>query len=95
MTPRSLKPPRETDPTCGRITINATGYPIEAQDTFDVQYTYEIPSMFGLDSGGIVTVGAINVTDEDPPVVAKDMGFDQQSHDARGRLWYARYQISL
>ena len=72
-----------------------TGCPIEAQDTFDVQYAYEIPSIWGLDSGGTVTVGAINVTDEDPPVVAKDMGFDQQSHDARGRLWYARYQISL
>ncbi len=68
--------------------------PIDAFNTFDVQLGYRLPPLFGLTSPGTITLGAINLLDADPPAVAKDMGFDQQSHDARGRLWYARYRFS-
>lgn len=45
-----------------------------------------------------VTIGALNIFDEDPPEVggtSNEFGYDTKTHDPRGRLLFARsiYQI--
>ena len=45
--------------------------------------------------GGLKPQSVNNVTDEDPPVIDRGsvngrVGFDQQVHDPRGRVWYVR-----
>ncbi|MCZ6888578.1 MAG: TonB-dependent receptor [Gammaproteobacteria bacterium] len=62
--------------------------------TFDLTYSYRLPSM-GFQSAGMVTVGARNLFDRDPPWVNSITGFDPISHDPRGRVWYARYSMSM
>ena len=38
----------------------------------------------------MISVGATNLFDEDPPFVATNGGFDSKVHDPRGRLIYVR-----
>lgn len=58
---------------------------IESQYTFDVQYTLAIDGLFGGTTTRF-TLGAINVTDEDPPLAQLNLGFDPIVHDPRGRV---------
>ncbi len=60
--------------------------------TLDLQYTFTLPRNF-FDSDAeppVLTLGAINVTDNNPPRVATNGGFDSKVHDPRGRLFYAK-----
>jgi len=54
--------------------------------TVDAQYNYR----FGGDRGPTISIGAINLFDEDPPRVTTNGGYDSKVHDPRGRLLYAR-----
>jgi outer membrane receptor protein involved in Fe transport len=38
----------------------------------------------------MISFGAINLLDEDPPYVSTNGGYDSKVHDPRGRLLYAR-----
>ncbi|HSG66062.1 MAG TPA: TonB-dependent receptor [Gammaproteobacteria bacterium] len=54
--------------------------------TVDAQYNFR----FSGDRGPAISVGAINLLDEDPPRVTTNGGYDSKVHDPRGRLFYAR-----
>lgn len=71
---------------------NAT---IDAQTTFDLQYNYRFAPWGDNDEGMILSIGGINVTDEDPPYVATNGGFDSKVHDPRGALYYIKATIPL
>ncbi len=63
---------------------------IDAHTTFDAQYSVQLSELFESDfAEGIgLTLGAINITDENPPQVFTNGGFDSKVHDPRGRLLY-------
>jgi outer membrane receptor protein involved in Fe transport len=59
---------------------------IDDHMTLDVQYAIRLPA----ERMPLISFGAINVLDEDPPYVATNGGYDSKVHDPRGRLLYAR-----
>lgn len=65
---------------------------IDSHTTLDLRYAYA----FGLgDSEATVAIGAINVTDEEPPAVLDLLGYDTKVHDPRGRMYYINLQYRL
>ena len=67
---------------------------IDSNTVVDLQYGYIFDELIG---SGITsfTIGVNNVADEDPPAIDRAsvngrIGFDQQVHDPRGRVIYAR-----
>jgi iron complex outermembrane receptor protein len=64
---------------------------VDSHLTLDVQAGIELPNplIAGME-GPRLTVGANNVTDELPPTVLTNGGFDSRVHDPRGRIVYAR-----
>ncbi|MGI9258804.1 MAG: TonB-dependent receptor plug domain-containing protein [Gammaproteobacteria bacterium] len=64
---------------------------IDSLLTVDAQYSYSWPGDYGLTA----SFGAINLTDEDPPSVRTNGGYDSKVHDPRGRLIYARINFSF
>lgn len=77
--------------------LDSTGQPkdetIDAHTTFDVQYSYRLENW--TDEDMTITVGGINVTDEDPPHVATNGGYDSKIHDPRGALYYVKLNVPL
>jgi iron complex outermembrane recepter protein len=67
---------------------------IDDQLTVDVQYSYQTPDLWGF-MGPTLTIGAINLFDEDPPTIDDGPGFDSKIHDPRGRIAYARIQMQF
>lgn len=68
-----------------------TGTEIDSQTTLDVQLNVALPNPFSEEfEGPKLTLGAINITDEDPPTVVTNGGFDSRVHDPRGRIFYLR-----
>ena len=55
--------------------------------TLDVEGSVILSERFG---GPRLTLGATNITDEDPPFVATTLGFDTKVHDPRGRVVFLR-----
>jgi iron complex outermembrane recepter protein len=64
---------------------------IGSHTTLDGQYSYR----FSGDRGPLLTVGGINLTNQDPPPVATNGGYDSKVHDPRGRVLYARLGLSF
>lgn len=65
------------------------GEEIDSHTTFDAQYKLNVGDFFNqLGEGTTLTLGVINATDEDPPQVFTNGGFDSKVHDPRGRLFY-------
>ena len=64
---------------------------IGSHTTTDLRYGYR----FGGETGPIVSVGAINLFDRDPPHVHTNGGYDSKVHDPRGRVLYARAAFSF
>ena len=73
------------------------GQTVDSHTTFDAQYKINLGDMIGSDAveGLSLTVGAINFTDEDPPQVFTNGGFDSKVHDPRGRLLYIGTDIEF
>ena len=65
--------------------------PIESHGTVDAQYNISFDHFQGV----TLSLGALNLFDEDPPRVATNGGFDSKVHDPRGRLLYARASLSF
>ena len=63
---------------------------IDSHLTVDANYSYQFDFA---NFSPIVTVGAINLLDEDPPRVATNGGYDSKVHDPRGRLWYVKAAV--
>jgi hypothetical protein len=59
---------------------------IDSWLTVDAQYALS----FKGPGAPLLTLGAINLFDEDPPHVATSGGYDSKVHDPRGRLLYAK-----
>ncbi len=64
---------------------------IDSLTTVDAQYRYR----FRGDRGPEISVGAINLFDEDPPAVPTNGGYDSKVHDPRGRILYLRAGFSF
>ena len=60
--------------------------PIDSQVTVDAQYVLRFSSA----RAPVLTFGAINLFDEDPPHVRTSGGYDSKVHDPRGRMFYAK-----
>jgi hypothetical protein len=60
-----------------------------------VQYNYRFAPWGDNDEGMVLSIGGINVTDEDPPYVSTNGGFDSKVHDPRGALYYIKAAIPL
>ncbi len=67
---------------------------IDDHTTIDVQYSYQFQELFGA-VGPTVTVGIINLTNEEPPSIDDGPGYDSKIHDPRGMVWYARFKASM
>ena len=65
---------------------------IDSHLTVDANYSYQFDFA---NFSPIVTVGAINLLDEDPPRVATNGGYDSKVHDPRGRLWYVKAAVQF
>lgn len=65
---------------------------IDSMTTVDAQYTFQLGSVFEDLDGSSLQIGAINLFDKRPPVVATNGGFESRTHDPRGRMVYARLQ---
>ena len=63
---------------------------IDSQNTFDVQYGYNFVQV-----DAMVTLGIANLTDEDPPAVETEFGYDSLTHDPRGMMAYLRGKINF
>jgi iron complex outermembrane receptor protein len=68
---------------------------IDSHTTFDAQFNVDLGNIFETKSDYVLTVGGINLTDENPPQVFTNAGFDSKVHDPRGRQIYARLAIQF
>jgi outer membrane receptor protein involved in Fe transport len=62
------------------------GRRIDHQFALDAQYLLKLAA----ERAPTLTFGAINLTDEDPPRVRTNGGYDSKVHDPRGRMYYAK-----
>lgn len=60
---------------------------IDSQTTFDLQYNVTLDGLVG-SAPTKLSIGVINVADEDPPIAQINLGFDPIVHDPRGRVLY-------
>ncbi|MCH2057319.1 MAG: TonB-dependent receptor [Thalassotalea sp.] len=68
---------------------------IDSLVTVDFQYNMNLGAMLDTEASYILTFGGINITDEEPPQVFTNAGFDSKVHDPRGRQLYARIAIEF
>ena len=66
---------------------------IDSFTAFDLQYNFEFSPILGAETGPVITLGAINLFDEDVPGVVTSGGFDSKVHDPRQRLVYLRVAL--
>ena len=69
---------------------------IDSHFTIDGRYTLNVGNMIdALSNGTSISVGVINATNEDPPQVFTNGGFDSKVHDPRGRMFYAGVDVEF
>ncbi len=61
---------------------------VGSHTTLDLQYTLSFEEVFNGSTGTALTIGAINVLNNDIPELDTFGGFDSKVHDPRGRLVY-------
>ena len=66
---------------------------IDSMTTVDLQYRFELPAFTSRRQGSQLTLGVKNLFNEEPPLVNVDGAYDYYTHDPRGRIYYARYQL--
>jgi len=74
---------------------NGTCLEIDSHVTYDAQFNVNLSALFDTKTEYVLTVGGINITDEEPPQVFTNSGFDSKVHDPRGRQLYARIAIEF
>ena len=75
----------------GTVT-DALGAMLSAWNTFDLQFSWATPWQ------GKLSVGARNISNEDPPIDPAQLGhpfYKQHFHDVYGRIPYVRYEQDL
>jgi iron complex outermembrane receptor protein len=68
---------------------------IDSHVTYDAQFNVNLSSLLDTETEYVLTVGGVNLTDENPPQVFTNSGFDSKVHDPRGRQLYARIAIEF
>ncbi|REL27898.1 TonB-dependent receptor [Thalassotalea euphylliae] len=68
---------------------------IDSHVTVDFQYNVDLGSIYDTDTSYVLTIGGTNITDEEPPQVFTNSGFDSKVHDPRGRQLYARFAMEF
>lgn len=68
---------------------------IESWTSLDLQYNFQIGSWGGAIQDSVITLGLKNATNEEPPIVNVDGGYDYFTHDPRGRIIYGRFRVTL
>jgi outer membrane receptor protein involved in Fe transport len=69
--------------------------PIDSHTTIDAQYNIDLGAVFDTENVYVLTVGGINLSDENPPQVFTNSGFDSKVHDPRGRQMYVRLAVGF
>ncbi|REL36421.1 TonB-dependent receptor plug domain-containing protein [Thalassotalea euphylliae] len=90
----------DDDQNCADGSALADGCPdgfreIDSHVTVDFQYNVNLGAMFDTENSYVLTLGGTNITDQDPPQVFTNSGFDSKVHDPRGRQLYARVAIEF
>ena len=90
----------DDDQNCSDGTANLTGcaegfYEIDSHVTVDAQYNIDLGALFETSQSYVLSLGGINLFDEDPPQLFTNSGFDSKVHDPRGRQIYARLAIEF
>ena len=78
----------------GHLSSDMLDTKIESMTTADMQYTYSFGSR-GILNDSSVTLGVMNFTDEEAPIIANVTGYDGTLHDGRGRLFFLRIGGSM
>ena len=68
---------------------------IDSHVTIDAQFNIDLGAMLETDASYVLTIGGVNLTDENPPQIFTNSGFDSKVHDPRGRQVYARLAIEF
>jgi outer membrane receptor protein involved in Fe transport len=68
---------------------------VDSHLTWDAQVNIDLGSMFETDGAYVLSLGGVNLTDEEPPQVFTNAGFDSKVHDPRGRQIYARLAVEF
>lgn len=64
---------------------------IDSHTTFDAQLNIDVGALLETERNYSLTLGGINLSDENPPQVFTNSGFDSKVHDPRGRQLYLRF----
>ena len=78
----------------GSYTDDQSGATIKSQTTFDARYSLYLAGLIG-GNDTVLTVGVVNFTNEDPPLIPIRPGLDTEVHDPRGRQIYASIKQSF
>ena len=70
----------------GLIDDQNPGSDIERQTRFDLRYAYDLGGFVNQLENAVFSVGVTNLTNEEPPFVATNGGFESRISDPRGRL---------
>lgn len=68
---------------------------IDSHMTFDAQVNVDLGQILETEQNYLLTFGGINLTDENPPQVFTNSGFDSKVHDPRGRQLYVRLAVEF
>lgn len=68
---------------------------VDSHVTYDAQFTVDVGSLLDTQTSYVLTLGGINLTDEEPPQLFTNAGFDSKVHDPRGRQLYLRLAVEF
>jgi len=68
---------------------------VDSHLTWDAQVNIDLGRMFETEGAYVLSLGGVNLTDEEPPQVFTNAGFDSKVHDPRGRQIYARLAVEF
>ncbi|WP_395342829.1 TonB-dependent receptor plug domain-containing protein [Ningiella sp. W23] len=68
---------------------------IDSHATYDAQVNVDLGTILDTQTSYVLTLGGINLTDEEPPQVFTNSGFDSKVHDPRGRQLYVRVAVEF
>ena len=68
---------------------------VDSHLTWDAQVNIDLGNLFETEGAYVLTLGGVNLTDQDPPQLFTNAGFDSKVHDPRGRQIYARMAIEF
>lgn len=68
---------------------------VDSHMTYDAQVNVDLGTVLNTQTSYVLTFGGINLTDENPPQVFTNSGFDSRVHDPRGRQLYVRLAVEF